>query len=133
VTSTQVLIDTSVWVEYFRGKNAEVTQQVGNLIRDGRALLCGLVLSELMAGVKTQRDRDALRHALDALDYIEASRATWILVGETVTSLRIQGLGIALTDLVVAALAIQHDCEVFTLDSHFDRIAEVKRFKPVGT
>ncbi len=127
----QVLVDTSIWVEYFLGKDHEVVEVVKELIRTGRATLCGIVLSELLAGVRTKRSQDALKESLDALDYAEVSRGTWILAGEMSSRLRRQGVSIPLTDIVVAALAVGNGSELLTRDAHFDRIPELRRFEPV--
>lgn len=125
----QVLIDTSIWVEYFRDKNQELVESVKNLIRTRRATLCGIVLSELLAGVKAKKSRDILKQTLDALEYVEVSRDTWILARELSGNLKHQGVGIPLTDLILAALSLENNAELFTLDSHFDRITEIKHFK----
>ena len=127
----QVLIDTSIWIEYFRGKDQKLVESVRNLIRTRRATLCGVVLSELLAGVRTKKNRDTLKQTLDALEYAEVSRNTWILAGELSGNLNHQGISIPLTDLILAALALENDLELFTLDSHFERIPEIKRFNPV--
>jgi predicted nucleic acid-binding protein len=60
---------------------------------------------------------------------VEVSRDTWILASELSGNLRHQGIGIPLTDLILAALALENDSVLFTSDSHFERIPEVKRFK----
>ncbi len=125
-----VLIDTSIWVEYFRGKSHELVESVKDLIKSQRAVLCGIALSELLAGVRAKKDRDTLRQTLEALEYKEVSRATWISAGEMSRNLRKQGIAVPLTDLILAALALENKCELFTFDSHFDQIAEIKRFNP---
>jgi len=127
----QVLIDTSIWVEYFRGKDQELVESVKHLIRTRRATLCGIVLSEILAGVKAKKSRDTLKQTLDALEYAEVSRDTWILAGELSSNLKHQGLSVPLTDLILAALALENGSELFTMDSHFERIPEIKRFKTV--
>ena len=124
----QVLIDTSIWVDYFRGKNQDLVESVKNLIRTRRATLCGIVLSELLAGVRAKKSRDTLKQTLDALEYVEVSRDTWILAGELSGNLRHQGISIPLTDLILAALALENNSVLFTSDSHFERITELKQF-----
>ena len=126
----RVLIDTSIWVEYFRDRNHKLVAAVKDLIMNQHALLCGVVLSELLAGVKVKKDREALKQTLDALEYTEASRSTWISAGEMSSRLRRQGIGVPLTDLLLAALALENGSDIFTLGNHFDRIPEVKRFYP---
>jgi len=126
----QVLIDTSIWVAYFRGRDHDLVESVKDLVKTQRAALCGVVLSELLAGVKVKKDQDTLKQTLDALEYLETSMTTWILAGEMSSNLRRQGIGVPLTDLILAALAIENDYELFTLDNHFYRVPKLKRFNP---
>lgn len=129
----QVLIDTSIWVEYFRGKDHELVSAVKDLIGTGRATLCGIVIAELLAGVRSKKSQDMLKETLDALDYAEISRGTWIRVAEMTSSLRRQGLSIPLTDVVVAVLAVEHGSQLFTRDSHFERVPGLRRFESART
>lgn len=128
-----MLIDTSIWIEYLRGRDNELVEAVKDLIRNHSAVLCGIVLSELLAGVRAKKDQDTLKQTLDALEYAEVSRATWIMAGEISSRLRQQGISVPLTDLILAALALENDSELFSSDTHFDRIPELKRFHPVKT
>ena len=124
-----LIIDTSIWVGYFRGKDKQLIEVVSELLRQGRVMLCGVVLCELLCGVRTKENRDLLREAMSALEYLEVSRATWELAGETSSQLARQGIKLPITDLVVAALAIEHNCQVFTTDDHFGYIPGIKQFR----
>ena len=123
-----VIIDTSVWIEFFKGKNQETVTKVKRLIENERTVLCGIVLSELIAGIRRQKDEHIVIDALDALPYIETSRQSWILAGRIARELSAKGKKIPLTDLIVAAIAIENDCEIFTFDTHFDMVTKCKRF-----
>ncbi len=124
----KVIIDTSVWVEYFNSKNQEIVTKVKSLIENERTVLCGIILSELIAGIRRQKDEHIIIDALDALPYIETSRQSWILAGRIARELSEKGNKIPLTDLIVAAIAIENDCEIFTFDTHFDLVTKCKKF-----
>ncbi len=126
--NSKVLVDTSVWVEYLRGRNRELIDQMGKLIQTQSVAICGIVIAELLAGVKVKKDREILKQTLDALEYMEASQSTWILAGEISCELMSKGTGIPLTDVVLAAVALENDVAVFTYDKHFDRIPKLRRF-----
>jgi predicted nucleic acid-binding protein len=64
--SLKVLIDTSIWADYFGGKGQELVESLKNLIRTRRATLCGIVLSELLARVRAKKCRHTLKQTLDA-------------------------------------------------------------------
>ena len=124
----KVIIDTSVWVEYFNGKNQEIVTKVKGLIENEKVALCGIVLSEIIAGIRRQKDERIIIDALDALPYIETSLQSWILAGRIARELSEKGRKIPLTDLIVAAIAIENDCELFTFDTHFDLVTKCKIF-----
>ncbi len=126
--NSKVLVDTSVWVHYLRGKNPELLTLMRRLIDTQRVVLCGAVLSELLAGIRAEKDRNILNQTLDALEYIEVTRETWMLAGQIASSLRNRGTVIPLTDLIFAALALENDIEVLTTDAHFKYIPRLKHF-----
>jgi len=123
-----VIIDTSVWVDYFHGKDKELIEVVKDLIIVRRARLCGVILCELMAGVRTEADQNLLAEVIEVVDYLEVSRPIWELAGKTSARLRSHGIKVPISDLVIGALAIEHNCQLLTADSHFDYIPELKRF-----
>lgn len=59
---------------------------------------------------------------LSGLRFLETRFSTWKSAGELSASLRREGLTLPLSDLVIAALAFEHRCEVFTLDPHFEQV-----------
>ena len=63
---------------------------------------------------------------MTALPYQEMTTSTWVSAGQIGLQLRLTDGLIPLTDLAIAALALEYDHEVCTLDGHFDRIADLK-------
>lgn len=123
-----VIVDTSVWVDFLRSGRGKSSAVVEDLIRSSQAVACGVVLAELLAGVRNREDREQLQEALAGLDYLEMQEQTWRLAGELAAELRSKGRTVPMSDLVVAALAIEHGFSVLTLDSHFRRIPGVRLY-----
>lgn len=78
----RVLVDTSIWVEFFRGKNQKVKDYVSSLIKSQQACLAGVVIAELFHGVKKENELKLLKETLPALPYFEVTRNTWEKTGE---------------------------------------------------
>lgn len=117
-----VVVDTSVWVDFLRGGRSRDAGAVEELVRSARAVTCGIVLAELLAGVKNAGQRARLSEALAGLDYVEMREQTWRRAGELAAGLRSKGRTLPMSDVIVAALALEHDLSVFTTDNHFRHI-----------
>lgn len=126
---TKVIIDTSVWVDYFKGRKSKIVEETRKLIVSNRAVLTGISLAELLIGTRDGVQRGLLIDALTALDYIEVNDTVWIKAGELGAELNQKGITVPLTDLLIAALSVQHKCEIFTADKHFNYIPELTIYK----
>lgn len=124
-----VIIDASVWVQAFRVSSSTERQEVDRLLARGEAVMVGPVLGEVLQGARSQQEFDGLRERLSALPYEEATQETWGRVGALSYQLRQQGLMVALVDLLIAALALEHDHQVYTLDEHFQRVPELRLYE----
>ena len=102
------------------------------LIDTDEVALVGVVLAELLQGCRTQPERTTLSEALLALRYFEVIQATWSQAGDLSAHLLRKGITLPLPDLLVASLAIEHDCCVYTLDAHFKKIPGVHLYMPVS-
>lgn len=95
--------------------------------------MVGPVLAELLHGLRTQKELDSVVGQFEALDYLEVDRQTWRLVGRIRRQLRHRGELIGFADSITAALAIQHDCAVYTLDGDFGRVSGLRLYgRPVA-
>ncbi len=90
--------------------------------------MTGVVLAEVLQGARTEREYEILLSHLTALPYEEMSGRTWASAGRIGLQLRTKDGLIPLTDLAIAALALEHDHEVCSLDGHFDRVAGLRRY-----
>jgi len=123
--SRRVLVDTSIWVEFFRGKNQRVKNHISNLIKSQRACLAGVVIAELFRGVKREEEIELLKETMAALDYFEVKKSTWEKTGEMLRGLRLKGITLPLTDVLLAAIAEENGCEILTSDNHFEKLDRI--------
>ncbi len=123
--SRMVLIDTSCWIEYFNRPGEKIADRVRALVRDDRAALTGIILSELLQGARTIEEASELRLALEAPVFLESDRKVYVRAGELGFELRQQGITVPLTDCIIAAVAEADGASVLTLDGHFEHLARV--------
>jgi predicted nucleic acid-binding protein len=127
-----VIADTSVWIPFFNRPDSREKHALDLLIDTDEVALVGVVLAELLQGCRTPSDRDATTEALLALPYFEATQSTWMKAGDLSATLLRRGVTLPLSDLIVAALAIEHHSRVYSLDLHFKTIPGLHRYSPAA-
>ena len=120
-----ILADTSAWVEFLRATGSEANLRLRGLIEGDELATTDVVLMEVLAGARDDGHRDRLRALLarcqfvpiagprdyeDAADIYRACRRA----GHTVR---------ALTDCLIASVAIRAGLSVLHADRDFDAIA----------
>jgi predicted nucleic acid-binding protein len=125
-----VVIDTSAWIRFFRYGNDEVSQFVAELVMNDQAVVTGVVLTELLQGLKTEKERQHLTALFSSLPFIETVRADWQNAGEDLQELRRRGITVPVTDAVIATVAHRRGLAVLTTDPHFQSF-KVNRVGPL--
>ena len=120
--STKIIADTSVWIEFFRDANSPVSECLIHLLRSGRIAMTGMILAEILQGIRSQREERLVRNNLESLPFVETHKKVWQDAGEMSATLRRKGLTIPLSDIIIACAAIIERYEVFTIDPHFEKI-----------
>jgi tRNA(fMet)-specific endonuclease VapC len=123
-----ILADTSIWIEFFKQRSG-TGDELEALILENAVWTCGVVLFELVQGVKSEDEKSRILSTLSHLKYAEMSKSLWHKAGDLSASLRKQGLTIPLSDVLIAVIALEHNLSLFTLDSHFKDVAGVKLHK----
>jgi predicted nucleic acid-binding protein len=117
-----VLIDSSVWIAYFRGSiEAELLDQD---IETNRICINELILSELLPLIR-------LKNEDHLADLLEAVRKLPIIINwEEIRNIQFKNLKrgiykVGIPDLIIFQNAIQNEATLLTLDNHFSLMAEL--------
>ena len=127
-----VIADTSVWIPFFNRPDSPEKAALDLLIDADEVALVGVVLAELLQGCRTPSERDALSDALLALPYYEVAQSTWLRTSDLSANLLRKGVTLPLSDLIIAALAIEQDCRIYSLDTHFKKIPGLHLYSPAS-
>lgn len=128
-----VIAGTSVWIPFFNRPDSPEKSALEVLIDADEVALVGVVLAESLQGCRTQTARDVLSDALLALPSYEVTRSTWLQTGDLSAHLLRRGVTLPLSDLIIAALAIERDCRVYGLGSHFKKLPGLRLYSPTST
>jgi len=129
VKSSGNLVDTSVWIDFFKGTPA-VKALLGKLIAEDNVFTAGPILFELLQGVKSPEQRKQVKEAFLANHYLEIKPDDWEGAASLASDLRTKGITIPMTDILIAHLAITNNLEVISFDLHFDQIPGLKHHRP---
>jgi predicted nucleic acid-binding protein len=113
------LIDTSAWIEFLRRRgNPDIKHRVAAYMEAGRAAYCGPIELELYVGAR-ENEKPDLRQSLDFSQRLEFTESCWLKAAEIENSLRAAGVTVPRDDILVAAVAIYHDVDIYADDPHF--------------
>ena len=115
-----VVVDSSVWIEFFRGRDFPLLEEA---LAEGRAVVAPLVVAELVSGASSRGDARRVTELMRALELCETPREHWIRVGELHRALRGHGVAVSTPDAHVAQCALDLDAILLAEDRVFARIA----------
>ncbi len=121
-----VVADSSIWIAYLRSPDSPPGRVLAELLDQGEVLMLGIVMAEVLQGVRVGEDRRALEKILTALPYEETRRRDWLRAAALGVGLRAKGLAVPPSDRLIAAQALAGDHAVYTLDRHFELIPGLK-------
>ena len=122
----RVLADTSIWVEYFNRPKSEYAKRLAEFLEIEVVYITGIILAELLQGAKTHAEFNLLRNNLKVLPLLKETDKTWEKVGKLSFDLQRKGIVIPLSDCLIAVLAQENNCQVFTLDNHFTYVPQLE-------
>jgi predicted nucleic acid-binding protein len=128
VKSSGTLVDTSVWIDFFRGAPS-IKNSLEKLIARDEIFTAGPVLYELLRGVRLPEEKKQVKEALLSTNYLEITSNDWEEAALLSSTLRAQGIILPMTDILIGHLAKARNLEVISFDPHFDQIPGIKHRK----
>lgn len=120
-----VLVDSSVWIAYLGQRVSAVEARLESLIRpDNQVVITGIVFQEVLQGIPQARAFELTHELMGRLPFLLPSVETHRLAAELFRKFVKAGRVCSSIDVLIAALAIEHRCHLFTLDRDFHYIAE---------
>lgn len=114
-----VMLDTTAWIDFLRAGSGALGEAARKLIAADRAVLCGVVVAELVHGYKGEREQAQLRKLLDTIPRLDTIEEDWDNAGNLLRRLKEKGVTVPLTDAIVAVVAQRYSIAVLTADAHF--------------
>jgi predicted nucleic acid-binding protein len=121
-----ILVDTSVWIDFFAGRDLPHVATLERLILENEDLaLCGIILTEILQGIADDTTHRRVRRYLGPLIMLPMPEAVFVRAANIYRKLRKQGVTIRKTnDCIIAATVLEHHCYLLHNDKDFVRIAK---------
>ncbi len=113
-----VLIDTSVWKEYFR-KEEKVFSRINALLDAGRVCSLNFVIGELIAEATTEEEKKACQDFQGIFPVLPEPGDAWIAAAAWVRKMQKRGQKVTLRDAYIAWVAKTHKVQLWTRNLGF--------------
>ena len=120
-----ILVDSSVWVDFFSSKPGRGGAELRRMIEESEPFaLTGVVVAEVLQGLT--RDAGPIEGFLAQWDMLEPQGFETYREAATIyRTARARGVSLTTIDSLIAAIALEHGVSVFTLDKDLFRIARM--------
>ncbi|MBI2336797.1 MAG: PIN domain nuclease [Deltaproteobacteria bacterium] len=127
-----VLVDTSVWVDFFRGIASKERKILHQLLESNEEIgLCGLIKQEILQGVSNDLQYQKIKNYLENFIYFDFRDPEHFEMAATLyRNCRKKGkTPRKIIDCLIAAVAISNGLPVLHKDHDFDLIAQCNPLK----
>ena len=121
-----ILVDTSVWIDFFRGADTSHQKTLHKLIEDEEDIcITEIILLEILQGIKRDSDFKKVKEYLLGFPiYRPEGIDTYMRAAEIYRQCRKRGKTVRKTiDCIIAAIAIENSLTLFHNDRDFEQIA----------
>jgi predicted nucleic acid-binding protein len=109
-----IIPDTSVWIEFLKGKEPFLTE-LGLLLEERQVIALECIFGELLQGAKTRRERKVVTDYWNNLPKIE-EQGLWVKAGLHAGEHKLFAKGLGLIDVFILTAAGSISARVWTLD-----------------
>lgn len=128
-----IFVDSSVWIDYFNGKQTWQTDQLDDLLRQELVFIGDIVLAEVLQGFRKDDHFRRARKVLNMLPCVDlCGKGIAIKSAENFRALRKQGITVRKTiDMLIGTFCCENDYVLLHNDSDFDAMASHLRLRVV--
>lgn len=130
-----MLVDTSVWIDHFNGHDSPEALRLRKAITDNEPIvLCGIVLTEILLGLRSDAEAERIADLLDAFEFApDLDRDDYRAAAAIYRCCRTEGHTIRSTiDCLIAQLCLRHGLALLTKDRDFRAIAAGHPLRLIG-
>ncbi len=124
----KVLIDTSVWIQFFRRKESGISSKLREYLKLNQVCYAGPIAVELYQGAKSDKEIKILDQLFETISYVEITRSHYHHAGLISQKAAREGKIFGSIDIILATVCHDENLALFSLDNHFQ---EISRYCPL--
>lgn len=116
-----ILVDTSVWIDYFHGQDSKYTSTLDQALGEGSVIMGDIIMLEILQGFRKDSDYKRAKKALGTLEQFQLLGSDMVPVcAENYRKLRKSGRTTRqTTDVIIASFCIQNRVPLLFQDRDF--------------
>ncbi len=128
-----ILVDSSVWIDYFNGRSTVATDRLDDLLSHELLLTGDIILAEVLQGFRRQSDFRRARALFDKLEYRDMlGHDVAIAAATNYRKLRARGVTVRKTiDVMIATFCIRNGHRLLHSDRDFTPMERHLKLKGV--
>jgi predicted nucleic acid-binding protein len=119
-------VDSSVWGDFFNGFDSPQKIQLSKFLNEGQTIfITGIVVSEILAGIKDEKSFSQIKQILSDLFFVDPLFEHHVKAAEFYRHLRSKGITIrSIVDCLIAVLVIENSLMLLYKDRDFEYIQQ---------
>ncbi len=128
-----ILVDTSVWVDYFNGIINQKTNKLDLILSNNVVITGDIILTEILQGFRNDKDYQTAKNYLDSLYYYQfIDKSMSIKAAENFRFLRKKGITVRkTTDILIGTFCIEYNIPLLHNDKDFQPMEEYLHLKVI--
>jgi len=130
-----ILVDSSVWIDYFNGKRTSKTDWLNSALGTELIIMGDLILAEVLQGFQNEKDFKTAKNLLLEFPFMEmVGQELAIKSAINYRFLRKKGVTVRKTiDVMIGTFCINHHILLLHDDRDFDPLEEYLKLKTIKT
>ena len=128
-----ILVDTSVWVDYFNGISNQKTNKLDLILGNDVVITCDIILTEILQGFRNDKDYQIAKQHMESIYYYQfINKHISIKTADNFRFLRKKGITIRkTTDMLIGTFCIEYNIPLLHNDKDFEPMEKYLHLKVV--
>lgn len=130
-----IVVDSSVWIDYFNGKKTSQTDRLDSLLGSTPIIMGDLILTEVLQGFQNSKDFNVAKDLLLGMPFMPmVGRAIALKSAENYRLLRRRGVIVRKTiDVTIGTFCMYHKLPLLHDDKDFNPMVKLLGLRTVDT